>query len=147
MAIDRQGTGLAIVRVCLGVFFIAEALSKFRWFMDSSILGRSASPAGSPSPPRGRAAARISSTSRFRARCISPGSCRSASSAAARRCWSGSGRRSFAFIAFLLALNFDFASGQLLRLSFLTNGYGLPVLGPTLGLAIGGVRLPWSIRS
>jgi len=28
----------------------------------------------------------------------------------------------------------------------LTNGYGLPVIGSTLGLAVGGVRLPWSVR-
>ena len=38
MAIDRQGTGLAITRVCIGVFFLAEGLSKYRWFTDSSIL-------------------------------------------------------------------------------------------------------------
>ena len=52
----------------------------------------------------------------------------------------------FAFIAFLMALNFQFASGALFRLGFLTSGYGLPVLGATLALALGGVRLPWSIR-
>ena len=46
-----------------------------------------------------------------------------------------------------MALNFQFASGALLKYSFLTSGYGLPVLGTTLGLAIGGVRLPWGIRS
>ena len=38
MAIDRQGTGLAIVRICIGVFFIFEGLGKIRWFVDSSIL-------------------------------------------------------------------------------------------------------------
>ena len=54
--------------------------------------------------------------------------------------------RVFAFIAFFMALNFHVASGAIFRWSFLTNGYGLPVLGPTLGLAVGGVRLPWSVR-
>src|SRR6185436_16406337 len=52
----------------------------------------------------------------------------------------------FAFVAFFMALNFHIASGALFKYSFLTNGYGLPVLGSTLALAIGGVRLRWSIR-
>ena len=40
MAIDRQGAGLVIIRVCLGVFFIFSAYNKLRgrWFTDSSIL-------------------------------------------------------------------------------------------------------------
>ena len=38
MAIDRQGTGLAVLRICIGVFFLFEALGKLRWFTDSSIL-------------------------------------------------------------------------------------------------------------
>ena len=38
MAIDRQGIGLVIVRICLGVFFIFSAFNKLRWLMDSSIL-------------------------------------------------------------------------------------------------------------
>src|ERR1044071_4229377 len=38
MAIDRQGTGLAILRIMLGVFFVFEGLGKLRWFVDASIL-------------------------------------------------------------------------------------------------------------
>jgi hypothetical protein len=38
------------------------------------------------------------------------------------------------------------ASGVIFRYSYLTNGYGLPVLGGTLALAIGGIRLRWSVR-
>ena len=38
MMIDRQGTGLTITRVCIGVFFLAEGISKYRWFSDSSML-------------------------------------------------------------------------------------------------------------
>ena len=53
---------------------------------------------------------------------------------------SASGRRSFAFIAFFMALNFHFASGALSSYSFLTSGYGLPVLGSTLGWPLAGVR-------
>ena len=46
----------------------------------------------------------------------------------------------FAFIAFFMALNFQIASGALFRYSFLTSGYGLPVLGSTLALALAGSR-------
>src|SRR5205807_7925589 len=38
MAIARQATGLAIIRVCIGTFFLAEGVSKYRWFSDSSML-------------------------------------------------------------------------------------------------------------
>ena len=38
MAIDRQGTALAVLRICIGVFFVFEGLGKIRWFVDSSIL-------------------------------------------------------------------------------------------------------------
>ena len=52
----------------------------------------------------------------------------------------------FAFVGFFMALNFQIASGALFKYSFLTSGYGLPVLGGALALAIGGVRLRWSVR-
>ena len=35
--------------------------------------------------------------------------------------------------------------GVLLRYSYLWNGYGPPVLGGLLALAIGGARLPFSV--
>jgi hypothetical protein len=37
-----------------------------------------------------------------------------------------------------MALNFQIASGALFKYSFLTSGYGLPVLGSTLALALAG---------
>jgi hypothetical protein len=37
-----------------------------------------------------------------------------------------------------MALNFHVASGALFKYSFLTNGYGLPVLGSTLALVFAG---------
>src|SRR4051812_10008148 len=35
---DRRASGLTILRVCLGVFFVFEAVGKARWLIDSSIL-------------------------------------------------------------------------------------------------------------
>ena len=51
-----------------------------------------------------------------------------------------------ALLAFVMVLNIHVASGALFGYAFLTNGYGLPVLGSTLGLALGGIRLPLSLR-
>jgi len=145
MALDRQGTGLTITRMFLGVFFIAEGLTKYRWFFNSSILaGRlqnwlEAAPAGSSSHwylehvtlPGVALFARLVPLGEL--------SCGVA-------LLLGFQTSLFAFIAFLLVLNFHFASRAMFQLAFLTNGYGLPVLGSTLGLALGGVRLPWSVR-
>ena len=51
-----------------------------------------------------------------------------------------------AALALLMVINFHVASSAIFRYSFLINGYGLPVLGSLAALAIGGSRLPWSLR-
>ena len=145
MALDRQGTGLAILRICIGIFFVFESFLKIRWFGDSSILGNqfagwaSAAPAGSIGAwylhriamPGVGLFARLVPLGEF---CCGM--------ALIVGFWTSL----VAFIAFFMALNFQIASGALFKYSFLTSGYGLPVLGSTLALALGGVRLPWSIR-
>lgn len=50
-----------------------------------------------------------------------------------------------ATIALLMILNFHFASGIMFTAGYLTNGYGPPVLGGLLALAIGGRTLPFSL--
>lgn len=145
MAIDRQGTGLATIRICLGVFFLFEGIGKLPWLLNSGILlGRfngwlSEAGAGSMSRwylehvaipgvvvfarlvPLGELAAGIALIVGF---------------------WTPLA----AFLAFVMVMNIHIASGVLFKYSFLTNGYGLPVVGSTLGLAIGGIRLPLSFR-
>ena len=44
-----------------------------------------------------------------------------------------------------MVLNFHFAMGVLLQYSYLWNGYGPPVLGGLLALAIGGAGLPFCV--
>jgi len=139
MAIDRQGTGLAIVRVCLGVFFVAEGLTKYRWFTDSSLLVQQLS-AWSQSAAPGSLSARYISHfalpgAAYFARLVPLGEITCGLALVA-----GFWTPIFALIAFLMALNFQFASGALLRPTILTSGYGLPVLGSTLGLAVSGWR-------
>ena len=50
-----------------------------------------------------------------------------------------------ATLALLMVLNFHFASGIIFTAGYFTNGYGPPVLGALLALAIGGRTLPFSL--
>jgi uncharacterized membrane protein YphA (DoxX/SURF4 family) len=144
VAIDRQGTGLAILRICIGIFFIFEGAGKIRWFADASQLAgqlaawAQAAPAGSWSHLYLERVA-MPHAALF-ARLVPLGEITSGLALVA-----GLWTPLFAFIAFFMALNFQVASGALFKYSALTSGYALPVLGATLALIVGGVRLPWSI--
>ena len=145
MAMDRQGTGLAIVRVAIGIFFLSEGLGKWRWFADSSILASQLSGWFAAAPPGSISHWYLEHVAMngigYFARLVPLGEIGCGLALIA-----GFWTPLVALVAFLLALNFQVASGAVFRLSFLTSGYGLPVLGSTLGLAVGGIRLPWSVR-
>ena len=49
-----------------------------------------------------------------------------------------------ATIALLMVLTFHFASGVIFLFAYLTNPYGLPVVGALLALALGGQALPFA---
>ena len=143
---DRQGTGLAILRICLGTFFVFESFLKIRWLLDSSILaGQFSNWIGAVAP--GSVSAwylqhvAVPGVGVF-ARLVPLGECLCGLALLV-----GFWTPLAAFLAFFMALNFQIASGAIFKYSFLTSGYGLPVLGGTLALAFGGVRLPWSLRS
>lgn len=145
MAIDRQGTGLAIVRVFLGVFLIFMGFNKHQWFFDSSILAGQLNGWLDAAAP--------GSVSRwYLERIALPGLAAFARLVPLGEMVSGVAlvvgfwTPIFAFISFFMVLNFAVASGVIFTYSYLTNGFGLPVLGSTLGLAVGGVRTKWSIR-
>ena len=145
MAIDRQATGLAILRILLGVFFVFEGIGKLRWFTDTSILAARFA-------DWGQAAAAGSASGWYLSHVAVPGLAIFARLVPLAELLGGLAlivgfwTPLVAFLAFFMVLNIHVASGALFKYGFLTNGYGLPVLGSTLALAVGGVRLRWSVR-
>jgi uncharacterized membrane protein YphA (DoxX/SURF4 family) len=145
MAIDRCGAGLTVTRVCLGVFFLFQGINKYRWFGDPSMLAEQfdgwleiAAPGSISRWYLDHVA--LPGLSVF-ARLVPVGEIVSGLALIV-----GFYTPVFAFIAFFMVMNFAVASGNIFTYSYLTNGYGLPVVGSTLGLTVGGVRLPWSVR-
>ena len=139
MAIDRQRLAWTLLRVAIGVFFVFEGIGKLGWFANSSILAATfrdwshAASAGSISNWYLHRIA-LPGVAVF-ARLVPIGEL-SAGLALIAGFWTPI----FAFVAFFMALNFQIASGAIFKYSFLTSGYGLPVLGSTLALMIGGAK-------
>jgi uncharacterized membrane protein YphA (DoxX/SURF4 family) len=139
----RQAWGLVALRLCLGGFFLFEALGKVGWFTSSAVLrARFAEWVGNVGPvsrayletvciPGVEVFARLVPTGEF---------------AVAAAFLLGGYTRTAAAMALLMVLNFHFASGVMFQYSYLTNGYGLPVLGGLLALALGGAGLPLSVK-
>jgi uncharacterized membrane protein YphA (DoxX/SURF4 family) len=146
MAIDGRTTGLTVLRICIGIFFIFEGIGKLGWFTDTSLLAeqlRNWLQSVSSSSLSHMYLVRVAIPGvRIFARLVPLGEIVSGVALVA-----GFWTPLFAFVAFFMALNFQFASGALFKYSFLTSGYGLPVLGSTLALALSGLRprkLPWA---
>jgi uncharacterized membrane protein YphA (DoxX/SURF4 family) len=137
MAIDRTRLGLTVLRLSIGVFFLFEGLGKIRWFTSPSILAATFS-------EWSHSAAAGSTSAWYLHRIAIPGAPIFArlvplgELSAGVALLAGFWTPLFALVAFFMALNFQIASGALFRYSFLTSGYGLPVLGSTLALALAG---------
>ncbi len=138
-----QGRGLAVLRIALGIFFIFEAIGKSSWLMDSAPLVKQLTGWLQTAGPMNHwylETVCIPGAAVF-ARVVLLGEA-SASVALVL----GAYTRVAALLAMVMVLNFHFASGALFKYSFLTNGYGLPVVGGLLALAIGGGSLPFSVK-
>jgi uncharacterized membrane protein YphA (DoxX/SURF4 family) len=146
MAVDRQAAGIAVLRICLGVFFVFEGIGKLRWFTDSSILAgqlngwQQAAPIGSLTHVYLTRVA-IPGVALF-SRLVPLGEIVSGLALLA-----GFWTPFFASVALFMALNFHVGSGALFKYSFLTNGYGLPVVGGTLALALAGTRARKTVKA
>jgi uncharacterized membrane protein YphA (DoxX/SURF4 family) len=143
MAANTQARGLTALRLLLGVFFLFEGLGKIGWLMD-------------PSPLTAQLTGYLQTANQWNRAyletvCI-PGAAVFArlvlfgELATGTALILGAYARYAAIAAFLMVLNIHFASGALFQYRFLTNGFGLPVLGGLLALAIGGAALPLSVK-
>lgn len=139
----RPGWGLTALRLCLGVFFLFEAIGKLGWFASSAVLRSRFAEWVESVPPLSRAylqTVAIPGVEVF-ARLVPLGEF-----AVAVAFLLGGYTRVAAVMALLMVLNFHFASGILFTYGYLTNGYGLPILGGLLALALGGAALPLSVK-
>lgn len=139
----RQAWGLSGLRLCLGVFFLFEAIGKFGWYASSGVLRSRFAEWVQTVPALSRTYLELVCIPGVElwARLVP-----SAEFATAVALLLGGYTRLAASLALLMVLNFHFASGVIFQYSYLTNGYGLPVLGGLLALAVGGSGLPLSLR-
>ncbi len=133
--------GLRLLAVMLGVFFVAMSFTKFAWLTDSGILLQRFQqwlPNATPGVrwyletvciPGAPIFARLVPLGEF---CIGI--------ALIVGFWT----RMAAIAAFVMVLNFHFATSTFWSPAFLRDGTGLPVLGGLLALAMSGSRLPFS---
>lgn len=133
---NRPTMGWTVLRLCIGIFFLFEGVGKVRWFVDASMLraqlnGWSQASAATSVSHWYLERLALPYVSVF-ARLVPLGEI-SSGLALIANLWTPV----FAFVAFLMALNFQIASDAVFRYAFLTSGYGLPVLGSTLALALG----------
>ena len=138
------GFGLRALAACIGVFFIALAVAKIGWLTNSGPLAEQFQRALPNARPEVRwylETVAIPGAPLF-ARLVPLGEL-----AAGIAFVIGFWPRLAAGFALFMVLNIHFATGAWWSLAFLREGYGLPVLGALLALAIGGARLPWTIRS
>ncbi len=137
------GWGLVALRICLGVFFLFMGIGKLGWAADAGPLTAKLNGWLEHAHPWSRwyiDAVALPAVPIF-ARVVLV-----AELATGVALITGFWTRLAAALAVLMVLNFHFASSAMLAYGFLTNGYGLPVLGGLLALAIGAKGLPWSVR-
>jgi len=144
MAIDRHGTGLTLLRILLGVFFLFQGIGNLPWLLDPSQLSQQLA-----SWEHGVRAGSISAQYLQRVAVPFAGVIARliplAEIGAGLAMIAGFWTSLVAFLTFVMVVNFHVASGAIFTYGFLTNPYGLQVLGGTLALTFGGVRLPLSL--
>jgi uncharacterized membrane protein YphA (DoxX/SURF4 family) len=139
---SQAATGLRVLSLMLGVFILVMGINKIAWLTDSGPLTRLLQEWRAAAPP---ASAwyldhlALPGAPVF-ARLVPLGELLIGLSLIA-----GFQVRVAALIMLLMVVNFHFASNLIFHYSYLTNAYGLPVLGGLLALALGGGRLPFAV--
>ncbi len=139
-----HGAGLRALSIALGVFLIFMGLDKIGWLMDGGILTKRLMEWRGMAGPFARwyiDTVALPGAPVF-ARLVLLGELSAGTALIV-----GFRVRLAAAVALLMVINFHVASDVMFHYSYLTNAYGLPVLGGLLALAIGGVRLPFSVST
>jgi uncharacterized membrane protein YphA (DoxX/SURF4 family) len=135
-------TALRILSLIFGVFMICMGLTKIGWLADSAPLVRLLQEwRGDAQPlvlwyldviaiPGAPVFARVVMLAEL---------------AAGTALILGARVRLTAVLTLLMVLNFHVASDVIFHYDYLTNGYGLPVVGSLAALALSGTRLPFSV--
>jgi uncharacterized membrane protein YphA (DoxX/SURF4 family) len=142
VAPGSSATGLRVLSLCLGIFFLFMGLDKLAWLSDAGLLTKQLNEWVETAPAASRWYVRtiaIPGAPVF-ARLVLVGEL-----ATGAALLLGFQTRLAALVGLFMVLNFHFAMGVLLQYSYLWNGYGPPVLGGLLALAIGDARLPFSL--
>lgn len=141
-AAGSSAAALRVLSLCMGVFFLFMGLDKVAWLADPDLLTTQLRGwhDAAPAPSRWYLETVAIPAAPVFARLVPAGEL-----AVGVALLAGIQVRVAAVAGLFMVLNFHFAMGVLLRYSYLWNGYGPPVLGSLLALAIGGARLPFSI--
>lgn len=139
-----SAAALRVVSLSMGVFFLFMGLDKVAWLADPGLLTTQLRGwhATAPAPSRWYLDTIAIPGAPVFARVVLAGEL-----AVGLALIAGIRVRLAALAGLFMVLNFHFAMGVLLRYSYLWNGYGPPVLGSLLALAIGGAHLPFSVAS
>ena len=142
LQVNSGGLGLRVLALAMGVFLCLMGVNKISWITDSNVLvsqllqwrdstfGSSLWYLETIALPGASVFARMVPVAEM---------------CAGFALFVGYRIRLVALLALAMILNFHFASGVLFSMSYLTNGYGPPVVGSLLALGLSGRRLPWSV--
>jgi uncharacterized membrane protein YphA (DoxX/SURF4 family) len=137
-----HGAALRILSIALGIFFLFMGIDKLAWWHEPERLSAELT----------RWAASAPAPSRWYVRTIAlPGAPAFAylvlvgELGVAAALLTGVYMRAAALVGFFMVVNFHFAMGVMLSMSYLWNGYGPPVLGGLLALSVGGAGLPLTV--
>jgi uncharacterized membrane protein YphA (DoxX/SURF4 family) len=137
------GIGMRVLSVVMGVFLLFMGIDKLEWFTDGgAFLSRRLDEWAAAVPPASRwflETLAIPGIPVF-SKLVPLGELLTGAALIA-----GVRVRIAASVALLMVLTFHVASGVMFRYDYLINGYGPPVIGGLLALAIGGGALPLSL--
>jgi uncharacterized membrane protein YphA (DoxX/SURF4 family) len=140
--VKAQAAGLMLIRITAGVYLFFMGVDKVRWLLDSTPLADQLSNWSAQATPLSHwYLERILPGTPVFARLVPLGEIAGGLALVA-----GFWTRLVAGAMFLMILNFQVAAGAMFSYTYLTDAKGLPLLGALLGLALGGGRLPLSIR-